>query len=380
MTADEYLDRILVPRPNGSEALETVAGFLEETLRGQGADVASHFFTATPLGFQLCFATALLLMLGWSVALVSGRYRIAAALVLLAPALLLVEFELLWSTVSWLYNIEERNVIGVFPGHYKAPVVIFTAHYDTTTHFGDHRDWGVWGWRMGPAIGLAVGVTLVGTLRKKGAPAWLRWGAALAAPIPFAAMFWFHGLGPLLREPSPGAIDNGGSVVALLRLGDRLSARPVGEGATVRIVFVAAEEERALGSQAYAETLLADPPLGIFNLESIGANGWLAWVPEDGFELRRFRSPRVLVDQVNAAAAQLGRKPLPMLELPPGTLTDGRSFLARGLPALTLLATEDGSFPTRLHSEHDSRDRLSVESIEETVDLLEAIVELSGGR
>ena len=76
----------------------------------------------------------------------------------------------------------------------------------------------------------------------------------------------------------------------------------------------------------------------------------------------------------------LGRKPLPMLELPPGTLTDGRSFLALGLPALTLRATEDGSFPTRLHSEHDSRDRLSVESIEKTVDLLEAIVELSGGR
>ena len=82
---------------------------------------------------------------------------------------------------------------------------------------------------MGPAIGLAILVTLIGMLRKKGAPAWSRWGAALAAPIPFVAMFWFHGLGPLLREPSPGAIDNGGSVVALLRLGDRLSARPVGE-------------------------------------------------------------------------------------------------------------------------------------------------------
>jgi Zn-dependent M28 family amino/carboxypeptidase len=217
-------------------------------------------------------------------------------------------------------------------------------------------------------------------LFKKGTFFWPRLLAALVVPIPFAAMFWFHGMGPLLREPSPGALDNGGSVAALLQLGERLAKRPVGKGATVQLVFTAAEEERALGSYAYAQTLVADPPDAIFNLESVGASGRLGWVPEDGFELRRFRSPEFLVERVDAAARSLGREPLPMMALPPGTLTDGRSFLAQGLPALTLRASEDGAFPTRLHSKYDSRDRLSVDAIDETVDLLAAIVALDDAR
>jgi hypothetical protein len=66
-----------------------------------------------------------------------------------------------------------------------------------------------------------------------------------AVLLPFAAMTWFHALGPLLRSPSPGAVDNGGSVTALLRLGERLAARPATAPTTVKLVFLAAEEERA---------------------------------------------------------------------------------------------------------------------------------------
>ena len=58
-----------------------------------------------------------------------------------------------------------------------------------------------------------------------------------------------------------------------------------------------------------------------------------------------------------------------------GTLTDVRSFLAHGLPAITLRPLGEQPFPRRLHSRHDSRERISVEALGRVVDLLEAFVE-----
>jgi acetylornithine deacetylase/succinyl-diaminopimelate desuccinylase-like protein len=142
VTTPELLDRILVPRPNGSEALERVASFLADTLEGQGAAVARHGFTATPHGFQLVWLTALALMLGWALALRVRRHGLALALALTAPALLLAEFELLRSPVSGLLPARESNVVGTFAGAKEGPILVFCAHYDTTTHFGDHFDWG----------------------------------------------------------------------------------------------------------------------------------------------------------------------------------------------------------------------------------------------
>jgi hypothetical protein len=93
-----------------------------------------------------------------------------------------------------------------------------------------------------------------------------------------------------------------------------------------------------------------------------------------GFALRRYRSPDRLVAFVNETARGLWGAPLRARELPPGTLTDGRSFLAHGLPALTLRAFTPEGFPRLLHSEHDSRERLSISAIERSVELLRAIV------
>ena len=53
---------------------------------------------------------------------------------------------------------------------------------------------------------------------------------------------------------------------------------------------------------------------------------------------------------------------------------DGRSFLAHGIPAVTLSSLDAGGFPRGLHSAADSRDRLSPAAIERAVELLEAMV------
>jgi Zn-dependent M28 family amino/carboxypeptidase len=158
-------------------------------------------------------------------------------------------------------------------------------------------------------------------------------------------------------------------------LSERLATRPPDAATTVELVFLAAEEERTLGSWAYAATLDPRVPTAVVNLESIGASDELAYIPEDGFALRRYRSPASIVAFVNQTARQLFGAELPPRELPRGTLTDGRSFLARGIPAVTLRAFTGDSFPRRLHSEHDSRDRLSIAAIERSALLLQALVE-----
>ncbi len=381
MTADAILDRILIPRPNGSEALERVASFLADTLRQNGAETRFQEFTATPHGFQLAWSAVLLLLLGYVAAVATRRYGVALLLPLVAAGLLLLEFELMLSPVSGVLSETERNVVGTYPGRASGPLLVFCAHYDTTTHFGDHFSWGAWGRLQGPATALAVAVAGAGLWRRRRGRELTRTLAlplAGLAALPFAAMFWFQTIGPLVREPSPGAIDNGGSVAALVLLSQELAARSPDAPTTVKLVFLAAEEERTLGSWAYARELdRASPPFAVINLESIGADERLAYIPEDGWVLRRYRSPDALVAFVNETSEELWGEPLRPRELPFGTLTDGRSFLAHGMPAITLRAFTGDGFPGRLHSAQDSRERLSRAAIERSVDLLSALVEAS---
>jgi hypothetical protein len=377
MTTDAVLDHVLVPRPGGSQGLADVASFLAAQLRASGAEVVLQGFRATPHGFQLVWTAALALALLYALAAWRRRWALALGLSLASPALLLLEFELLRSPVSGLWPQREDNVVATFAGRPGGPTLIFSAHYDTTTHFGDHMSWGPWGWRLGPATGLAIGMSLLGVVlarRGRSVPRPLALLGAGLAGAPVAAMWWFHAAGPLLREPSPGAIDNGGSVAALVRLAEGLALRPADAATTVRIVFFAAEEERALGSWAYARSLSQTQRLAAVNLESVGASDDLALVLEDGFALRRWRSPQALVDLVDAVAREQRGAGLAVLELPVGVLTDGRSFLAHGIPALTLRARIDGAFPRQLHSARDSRDRLSVAGIENAAALLLALV------
>jgi acetylornithine deacetylase/succinyl-diaminopimelate desuccinylase-like protein len=377
VTTDEILDQILVPRPGGSEALERVASFIAGTLHGHGAVVSFHEFTGTPHGFQVTWTVVLCSMLFYVGAIARRRYGLALLLPLVTSGLLLLEFEWLRSPVSgWLAQLE-RNVVGTFPGRPGGGTLLFSAHYDTTTHFGDHHDWGAWGFAQGPAVALAVGLASAGLWRRRrGAEIRRRFAvpAALLAVTPFAAMAWFQSLGPILREPSPGAVDNGGSVAVLLRLAGALENRPAGAPTTVKLVFFAAEEERALGSWAFAQTLHEPGPLAVVNLEGIGGSDELAYISEDGFALVRYESPAWWVDRVAATAQDLWGTPLPAREIPRGVLTDGRSFLAHDVPALTLRAFSRGEFPHDLHSASDSRERLSLPAIDRGVELLRHLV------
>lgn len=376
----EILDRILIPRPNGSENLERVANFLGDTLVGNKAFVSEHLFLATPHGFQLMWTFAVLLMGVYSYCLWKRQYLVAAVIPAVLAVLLLLEFEYLITTISGLIPATERNVIGTFLGQTDGPVIVFTAHYDTATHFGDHFSWGRWGQWQGPATGLAIAFPLLAFwLQRKGkdVPRAATLSVIPICALPFVMMFWFQSIGPLVRTPSIGAIDNGGSMAALLLLAKELEQRPLSRS-TVKLVFIAAEEERTLGSWAYAEALkqeLGNRKYIVINLESIGTTDRLAYIPEDGFATRRYTSSPAAIDFVNAAAKKIYGEPMEAKALPFGTLTDGRSFLAHDMEAITLRSFEGDEFPRNLHSEHDSRERLSVDGIETSVRLLAEIIQ-----
>lgn len=387
METEQLLDTLLIPRPGGSANLEATAQYLADTLESLGAVVSEFSFTATPHGFQLVWTLAVIMMAAYGVCLVKRRYVAAAVIPAVLAVLLLLEFEFLVSTVSALSNTTERSIIGTFPGSGQGPILIFSAHYDTTTHFGDHFSWGRWGKLQGPATALAIGFPLLALLLR-------RWGKSMPLPLtlaviplaaaPFVAMFWFQSIGPLVRTPSIGAVDNGGSVAALLLLAEELQKRPLRTGSPVKIVFFAAEEERTLGSWAYAKSLLEESKadqsirttdgIMVVNLESVGTGDELAYIPEDGFATRRYFSSQEMIDFVNSGAMAVYGKPLEARELPFGVLTDGRSFLAHGIEAITLRSFDAGEFPRNLHSEHDSRDRLSIAGIERSAALLKELV------
>jgi hypothetical protein len=302
MTTAELLQRVVVPRPNGSDAMERVASFLGSALQGQGAVVTREAFVATPHGFEIVFAAAFAIAAGYAVAVALGRYRLAVALLLGAAALLLAEFEWLRSPLSGLAPATLQNVVGTFPGAPGGARLVFVAHYDTTTHFGNHAMWGPTGFLLGPAVGLGLVLAILGIARarsRRSLPPALR-ALALLVVAPFAAMAWFHAAGPSLREARSGAIDNGGSVVALLQLANRLGARPDDAATTVELVFSAAEEERAFGSRAHAATLPRDEPVAVVNLESIGVDAPLGLATRDGFALRRYDAPLPFVRWVKS--------------------------------------------------------------------------------
>lgn len=371
------LDHVLVPRRNGSEGLAQVAHWLETTLRGVAPDVQRQVFEATPHGFELVWCAALALVVGWAICLLRGRPRTALALALAAPLLLLAEFEALRSPVSGLWTQPEANVVARFPARAGAPTLVFVAHYDTATHLGDHYTWYAWGWALAPATALTCASAL-GALwlarRGRRLPRAAALACAALAPIPYAAMALFQSAGPHLRAPSPGALDNGGSVAALVRLAGRLSGRGSDAPVAVELVFPAAEEERALGSWHYAAELAPRDGAVVVNLEAVGASRELAWIAEDGFEFRRWRTPGSLLAFADEALRRSGLPPPPRAPLLGGTLTDARSFLAHGIPAVTLASLEDGGFPRGLHSARDERGRLSPGAIEAVVDRLAALV------
>ena len=303
MGIEELMDHLVGPRTNGSAGLVQTAFFIEETLGAYAPEVAVQTFPAAPNGIALLMAVSLVLILASSAFLASARYGRALLFAALLPVLMLAEMEWFWSPISWVFRQPEQNVIATFPGAAAGPTLLFCAHYDSATHFGDHLIWSRWGFATTAALVgvLALGSgALWGARRGRRLPRSVRITTALLIPVPFVAMAWFQTLGPLLAAPSPGALDNAGSVAVLLRLAERLAVRPENAPTTVELVFFASEEERTLGSWHYTRTSDLPSSVAAINLELAGGSDGFAYIPVESLVLRRFRPPQPLIDLVES--------------------------------------------------------------------------------
>jgi acetylornithine deacetylase/succinyl-diaminopimelate desuccinylase-like protein len=382
---DPLLSRLAEgPRENGSAALDQAASFLAETLAGMGLETELVPFTAHPFALRL----AGLVVLAGGLAFLrlgrSGRWPAAAMVSMALPGLLLAELEFGQPVFGWIGARTEHHVVARIPAHTPEQRLILSAHYDSKTDLLDHLERAPVDWLAPPVASILV----LGALAGWRAPRSHRHRLSLdrmarfscwLAPVYGAAAFAVFSAGAWLPERSHGALDDGAACAVLVELARELGARPPPDHTEVEILLLAAEEVGVQGSRQYARERFSrrtgdGPPTRVLNLEGIGASPQLAVFGRERFALRSFRPSSELLAVVDRVYQRARGEPMPVTWY--GGATDARSFLAQGIPALTLISREPGqTFIRGLHSAADRRSRLDETSLDETLRFLLEVVE-----
>ncbi len=142
------------------------------------------------------------------------------------------------------------------------------------------------------------------------------------------------------------------------------------------LLFLSGEEIGVQGSWAYAARRFAEVPTvptAAINLEFLGASREFAVFKGETFVTESYPPDPYLVSTVDAVhREQLG---LPLWTTWYPAATDARSFLAHGVPAMTLLNALPGhALPRGMHSAEDNQDRIEPGALDAALDLLEETV------
>jgi acetylornithine deacetylase/succinyl-diaminopimelate desuccinylase-like protein len=366
------------PRENGSAALHQTARLLFDLLHAAGLEVEAIPFVAHPYALRLAGVIALFGGLAYLGAIRARRGGLALAIALALPALLLAELSWYVPVFGWVGAETEHHVLArVRPEGEPVQRLILAAHYDTKTDLLDHVE-------RAPielASPALIALLVAGALALATAPR-RRFARGLARVAGWGGAAWGVGLfaalsaGAFVPARSPGALDDGGACAVLVRLAERLASEGSLERTEVELLWLAAEEVGVQGSWAYAAQRFASPPdvpTWVINLEGIGASLEIGAAGLERFVLTSHAADPRLVDLVaGVVRARAGRE---MEVTRVGGATDARSFLAHGVPAVTLFSREPGArFPRGLHSRRDDRSRLDESALDGTLDLLAAVV------
>jgi acetylornithine deacetylase/succinyl-diaminopimelate desuccinylase-like protein len=379
---DALLQRLAeAPRENGTLALHQTAAFLQQTLEDAGLEAGFLAFTAQPYRLRLAGVVALAGTLLYGRALLAGRNGLALAVAVLVPMLLLAQLDYGVPVFGWIGAQRQVHVRARLPVDAPVRRLLLSAHYDTKTDALDHV-------QRAPIERLAVPVTLLMILAPAAAAVALRAGrrrrlvsgivrfTAGVAALYGLAMFVAFSAGAFAPGRSPGALDDGGACAALVRLAETLAAMPPLGRTEVEILLLSAEEVGVQGSAELAAQSFASAPslpTYVVNLEGLGASTDHAVLARERFTLRSLAPDAELVALLDAVHREQFAKPLRVTA--DGGATDARSFLARGIPAATLITLEPGTPVARgLHSARDDRTRLDEDALEASVAYLLAVV------
>jgi hypothetical protein len=273
----------------------------------------------------------------------------------------------------------EQNITAWIPAAAPEQRLVFSAHYDTKTDLLDHVvRTPIYLLGLPAALLLLLGPLAVGVGNRKRLPRLrkltrrLALGAAgLYCPLLCLAASG----GALVGQRSRGAIDDGASCIILLELARDLAQAPP-ERTEVEIIFFAAEELGAEGSQAHVSRRFADSPdlpTRAINLELVGASTDLAILSRETTLLAGHDADPGVVELLETVHHERVGGALP--RTPVGGTTDGFAFRQAGIPSATLVSTAPPWWvPRGMHSAADDRSRIDMDALDHTRGLLLAIV------
>jgi acetylornithine deacetylase/succinyl-diaminopimelate desuccinylase-like protein len=384
MSFEEIFDTLLVPRENGSPALAETASYLEKALRGCGANVSLQEFVCRPEVATAAGIVCLALALGFGLLMWKRRFGGALPLALLIPLYLLVDSPGHLPLFSRIGSVPEHNIVATFPVAEPERIVILGAHYDTRTDLLGYYQQAPIRFLLVPALVLAVGVASTAVWRRaRGRPEHHVRYWALLVPLYFSAFFLAKAGGMFVSARSPGALDDGAAVATLVKLAERLGAgEPALVHTEVQIVLFAGEEVGLQGSAAYlAEQFSEVPPHPVYfiNGEVWGFGRELSYFVYDRSVWRRYEASTPLVRTLDRACRRVTNQATLTFDVQPVT-TDARTFLAAGIPAVTVTSHHLGDSHIRyVNTAADDRERVDREALEQTLSFLQAaLAEIDG--
>lgn len=377
------LQKIAIPRPNHSEALDQVAAYIKGLLASwdmpftvQEFSLRAHALHVVAVACLLCGLLVLFFVL--------KRKPLAALLFALAiPAILILEFELWIPTVSALISKTGQNFIIKFNAPGAVRDLVFNAHYDSKTDYWDHaqRYW-LYRWLT---LFFVLGVLLAAwAFLAKRFKAWARPVSryiALSLAVVYV-IYWcllaFGFTGHILLsrdEQSYGAVDNGASVVILLALAKDIRDGRVKIGkSNVTILLGSGEEVGLQGAFAFVKEYLKSPrestvPVYVVDLDSIGDSGNLLYPTRVGSRFKYYDVSPELVKRVGEAWMRVSGKAISSEDK--SYACDAMAFAKAGFPTIELGNTGSPEVGTRgLHTARDNLDRVSINNMKLSVRML----------
>ena len=372
---DALLSWLTVPRENGTVALQETADRLVAWLASAGLEPATIVFTAHPHALRLGGLVALLGCLLYARCMRSARFAAALLVALATPLVLYVDLDVGRPIFSALHAERQVHVsTSIAPSGEATQTLIFAAHYDTKTDWLDHAERA---WVEAAAVPVTLWMIAAPLLAQRRFRRLERARVFGVAAAPFAAaglgvlLFATLTAGAFLPARSPGALDDGAACAAALRLAERIAASPL-EHTTLEVLLLSAEEVGTQGARELARQRYREPPArptALVNLEMLGAAAQLAYLADERFAARRHPASPRLVALADESHRALSAVPL---ERARGGVTDAREFLAREVPAVTLVSHLAGGASGRgLHSAADDRSRIDTAALDRQLEVLE---------
>jgi hypothetical protein len=363
------------PRENGTPELDEAAAFILRWLEAAGLRAQIQEFEAYPFEVIGLGVAIFLLSIGYFWASRAGRAGVAWMIACFLIGVPIAQLD--WQvrpTRAW--SVPEKNLLVHLPAREAKQRLVLSAHYDSKTEIVDHvvrAPIAIFGGALGIVLLLLpIAVFVAPRIRRRLVPltAWttLAYGGV--------ALFVFGG-GALLEDRSHGALDDGAACAVLMSTAAELSRRGPLQNTEVVVALFAAEEIGLQGAWHFVDEYLPSLetlPTAAVNFDPVGASQALTVPLREGALFRWHESQPDLIELVDAAHRDLTGKAIGRTR--GGGMTDALPFLARGIPAATVIsAVGPLLIPRGMHSAADTRSRIDIAALDVTADFVLALVD-----